>query len=279
MFWRHRARLLALDRGDLEAGLQDLQQDSKSLEEGVKRLELEPQSSQRGDSATSNLTGVPTSGSRLAVDLGRSVIPVDPWTLSPVRTIHIWVFEVAKSQTHPETIYTYPTQRVTHIGLALPSPKADSWGYKSGLIKLVSALKSQSEIEETECSVIVRPASSAHLDQLISLEQNTDTDIDIDDALEKLEGPEDIVSNRKFLVPILLLLLCTFTNLQPKLPNTKTKAAGDAEEEVEQGAEVKLDKGHISTVLLTLVALWPDGNPPRAALKRVNEILLSSGKH
>ncbi|RXK39878.1 hypothetical protein M231_02812 [Tremella mesenterica] len=39
--------------------------------------------------------------------------------------------------------------------------------------------------------------------------------------------------------------------------------------------EVMVDKSSIADKLYKLVSLWPDGNPPRAALKRVNEILMS----
>ena len=272
----------------MESGLQDLKEedDTKSLEMGMNGLELDTNLKKPGEPSHSTLTGVPTSRSRLAVDLGQPVSLVDPWTPISSRTINIWIKEVNKSQTYPETIYTHPSQGVIrNIGLALPSPKADSWGYKSALTKLVSALKPQ--MEEEGCSLIVRPATSSHLDLLVKSknEDNQDISIDIDIALEKLAGPEDKVSSRKLLIPILLLLLCTFPNLQPALPDPTSEAKPnlnanfEADADAERVVDAKLDKGGISTVLLSLVALWPDGNPPRAALKRVNEILLGSGKH
>jgi tRNA A64-2'-O-ribosylphosphate transferase len=39
----------------------------------------------------------------------------------------------------------------------------------------------------------------------------------------------------------------------------------------------EVTKAEIADVLHGLVSLWPDGNPPRAALKRVNQYLMSEG--
>ena len=40
-----------------------------------------------------------------------------------------------------------------------------------------------------------------------------------------------------------------------------------------------MTKADIADRLHSLVARWPDGNPPRAALKRVNEYLMSRSMH
>lgn len=247
--------LLRMDRGDLAAGLQDLQDDTTSLQTGMMGLKLDHNEVPPRDT-THSLTGVPTSNSRLAADLGTPVIHVNEWTPPhSARVITIWVLEVTKSK-YPETIYSHRNDgEITHIGLALPSPKSDSWAYKSALVKLVAVLESFLD----DHSVVVRPATSDRLVLLATPPK--EPQVDIDDHLNALEGPRDEVSSRKSFIPILLLLMCSF-------PDLYTSGVGDG----------NLDKARISSVLLSLVGLWPDGNPPRAALKRVNEILLGSGK-
>lgn len=252
MFWKHADELLRMDRSDLEAGVQAIKEDTASLETGVKGLQLGEGMDQ--PTRKKALTGVPTSTSNLAVDLGEPVVSVSDWSATTSgRTLDIWVVEVKKAQTYPETVYTHPKrhEEIRHIGLALPSPKGDSWAYKAALVKLLTLLETTDD-----CNLIVRPATSDHLDLLMNPPKD-----DFESTLESLSVHQDEVSNRKTIIPILLLLLCSFPHL--------CEAAG---------ADGKLDKGRISGVLLSLVALWPDGNPPRAALKRVNEILLGSGK-
>jgi tRNA A64-2'-O-ribosylphosphate transferase len=238
-----------MDRGDLDTGLQDLKDGTTALEAGLQGLELD----HTQESTTEYLTGVPISDSRLAVNLGPPVVPVNTWSIPSDRTINIWIVEINKAQTYPETIYIPNSEeKIRHIGLALPSPKADSWGYKSALIKLVSSLRTMNGND----ALIIRSATLDHLNVLVDPPQQ------LDDVLRELDTPQDQVSSRKTLIPIILLLLCAFPALTP-------------------GSSVNngpLDKAGISTVLLSLVALWPDGNPPRAALKRVNEILLGSSR-
>ena len=63
----------------------------------------------------------------------------------------------------------------------------------------------------------------------------------------------DIVQARKTIVPLALLLLC----LPPFISDDGT-----------------VDKPMIARQLQRLVTIWPDSNPPRAALTRVNEVLM-----
>ncbi|ORY26301.1 initiator tRNA phosphoribosyl transferase-domain-containing protein [Naematelia encephala] len=73
------------------------------------------------------------------------------------------------------------------------------------------------------------------------------------ELLDKPDAPSIDRSDeaRKGILPLALVLLCTTS-----------------------GAK-EMTKPYIASQLHTLVAQWPDGNPPRAALKRVNEYLMS----
>lgn len=70
---------------------------------------------------------------------------------------------------------------------------------------------------------------------------------------------ERMVEYRKAIIPLAVVLLLSIPDL-----------AGDFKDE---GKNV--DKAEIADVLHRVVGLWPDGNPPRAALRRVNEYLMS----
>jgi tRNA A64-2'-O-ribosylphosphate transferase len=72
---------------------------------------------------------------------------------------------------------------------------------------------------------------------------------------------ERMLEYRKTLIPLALVLLLSNPDLLGK--------AG-------HGIDTQnISKKDISDMLHQLVSLWPDGNPPRAALKRVNEYLMS----
>jgi hypothetical protein len=51
--------------------------------------------------------------------------------------------------------------------------------------------------------------------------------------------------------------------------------SGGEESEKSDDEDELVDKALIASQLHSLVSLWPDGNPPRAALRRVNESLMS----
>lgn len=252
MFWDNRNQLLSLERDELEDGMSAIMRD-RSLTTGVDRLHLSDQAKRDEATTPRPLVAIPYSGSRLAVDLGQPVISHASWASTSSSPITIWVVEVVKASAHPATIYSHPvnSDRPTSLGLALPSPKADSWAYKSALAKFITTLKPL--LEDSHTSLIIRPGTEAHLDLLASPPKDTD----IDSALASQPGPSDLVASRKTALPVVLLLLCSF----PSLSGSPV---------------IKLDKQAISSVLLSLVAFWPDGSPPRAALKRVNEILLGS---
>lgn len=229
-----------------------------------------------GGSSKSNpnskpLVGVPGPSSRLALDVGPPVTPVEPWSPESETSgaVTIYVVEIAKGQSYSNTIYPFTTQGSSDVVIALPSPKTDSWGYKACLIKLVSYLR---DILTESTPVTLVPGTTEHLDLAICLASTLQTTETTPPPmrLDIVSKPADMVSARKFVIPIALLLLCAYAGL--------LRGATEEASEEEEDAEEILTKGQISSVLLSLVALWPDGNPPRAALKRVNEVLLSNPK-
>jgi tRNA A64-2'-O-ribosylphosphate transferase len=256
VYWREREILLNLDRDELEKGLETAKSGSANLDVGLGNMSLNDGNGP-GDprqSGSSQLVGAPRPDSRLGLDIGPPTSSVDAWDAEPSsKVITIYIVGIPKAQAFPATIYTHPTHPL-HLVVALPSPKIDSWAYKDALSKLVKAIRQNHDMST---KILLRPGTDQHLDQIISTdEKNAES---LTRRLEVLSSPEDPVSSRKTIIPIALLLLCAFS--------LDGQAADDDDEE--------LTKSSISNILLSLVGLWPDSNPPRAALKRVNEVLLS----
>lgn len=90
-------------------------------------------------------------------------------------------------------------------------------------------------------SVIIRPISRSALDAARRGKQ-----------ISLAVHPTELVPARKVVIPILVALVCSMRE--------------------------NADKGVIADELHRLVSLWPDGNPPRAALKRVNDVLMSNNQ-
>lgn len=276
VFWANRERLLAFDRDELEGGLETVRHEQSLVKQmgHLTSQDAEDRAESPGAAADTRYTGVPNPESRLAVDLGPPVVDVGPWRLpaGSSRRTTVWVTEIQKPALYPERVYRYPPLAIgtgqhegdQHIGLALPSPKSDSWAYKAAMSKLLDTLGGLDE----STSLVLKPATKAHLDLLASVLAAPENDVGthIGSRLDTLPCSSlDIVSSRKMLIPIILLLLCSFPDL------SASSGAGSAQ-------TARLDKTRISDVLLLIVALWPDGNPHRAALKRVNEILLAGDR-
>jgi len=233
--------LLSLDRDDLEDGLEEAK--SNNLAADLGKLDL---NGQPGPLAA--VVGVPGRSSRLGLDIGPPISPVQSWSAEPSLTSTIYIVGIEKAQLYPDIIYAHSSIPDTII-LALPSPKIDSWAYKDALMKLVATIR---PLMDVSTRILLKPGSNRHIDLVI---ESADKDDSLSPAIEALPRSADEVGSRKSIIPIALLLLCSFS-----LDNVVQVDA--------------LTKGGISNVLLSLVALWPDSNPPRAALKRVNEVLL-----
>jgi len=257
VYWRERETLLKLDRDELEEGLETAKSRFDGPVAGLKNLSLEDGHGQKDHclsvtNDSSQLVGAPRPTSRLGLDIGPPTSPVDVWDTGPSSKVTtVYVVGILKAQAFPETIYTHPSHPL-HLVVALPSPKIDSWAYKDALYRLVKAIRHRMD---QSTMILLRPGTTQQLDQVISTNEKIAGSLP--ERLNAIPPPEDTVSSRKMIIPIALLLLCAFC-LDGQLADNE-----------------ELTKSSISNVLLSLVGLWPDSNPPRAALKRVNEVLLS----
>jgi tRNA A64-2'-O-ribosylphosphate transferase len=245
VFWKEREMLLSLDRDELDEGLEAAKSRSISLEADLEKLDL---GSQPG-STLEQAVGAPRQTSRLGLYIGPPISPVQTWKADSATVLTIYIVGISKAQAFPNIIYSHPS--LPHIIVfALPSPKIDSWAYKDALVKLLAALRL---LFDQSTKVLLKSGTTEHIDLITKSQEQDDS---LSQRLRSLSPPIDPVGSRKTVIPIALLLLCAF-------PLDESVAA-----------EASLTKGSISNVLLSLVALWPDSNPPRAALKRVNEVLL-----
>jgi tRNA A64-2'-O-ribosylphosphate transferase len=273
-FWEKRESLLKMERDALERGLDEAVA-SAALATKMAKLDVQGGSSSAVDSEPwADLVGVPNPTSHLALALEPPVVPVKPWqTPPPEDLITIYVVEITKGQSYPDIIYPVPTSKdtkPTSLVLAIPSPKTDSWGYKTCLVRLIADLRG---IVSDVIRIVIKGGSTANLDAVIADKAASDQKASVQDRLDALPTPTD-VPTRKVILPIALLLLCSFPRLHPPPPQ-RLEGEDEDETDKEDEEEVIMTKSQISSVLLSLVALWPDGNPPRAALKRVNEVLMS----
>jgi len=288
MFHRSRERILGMDREEVVGGVEELVRRSKGgLENGLSDLSLQdgdftpdqttPDTQAKTDPAPeseSPLIGVPHPTSLLALDLGAPVTTTPAWQhISTSRSaLVIWVVEVLKSAAYPEVVYPLAkaAETVREAVLALPSAKIDSTGYAIALAKLVEAVRAwRSEGQ----SIILRPGSPAHLEAAVASQSsslppspNSSRQLSAFTTITTSLSPQELVSARKAILPISLLLICSFPDLMEPTEHQWT---------TDEIQSTRLSKALIANVLLELVALWPDGNPPRVALRRVNEYLMS----
>jgi tRNA A64-2'-O-ribosylphosphate transferase len=243
VFWKEREILLSLDRDELDDGLEAAKTRSTNLEADLEKLNLGSQ-----PPTLEQVVGAPRPTSRLGLDIGPPISPVQTWKADVFTVLKIYIVGISKAQAFPNIIYSHPSLP-NIIVFAVPSPKIDSWAYKDALAKLLAAIR---PLIDQSTYILLKAGTTEHIDLIMKSQEK---DYSLRPATEPLTAPVDTVGSRKMVIPIALLLLCAFPM--------------DTEVDVEA-----LTKSSISNVLLSLVALWPDSNPPRAALKRVNEVLL-----
>ena len=244
MFLKEREVLLSLDRDELDEGLEAAITRSTSLEADLEKLNLESQAS-----ILEQAVGAPQPTSRLGLDIGTPISPVQTWGADRSTVLTIFIVGVSKAQAFSDIVYLNPSLPRTVI-FALPSPKIDSWAYKGALTKLLTAIR---PFIDQSTNILLKAGTTEHIDLIAKSQKQDDS---LPQTIGSLPAPVDTVGSRKTVIPIALLLLCAFR----------------LDESI--AAEAGLTKGIISNGLLSLVGLWPDSNPPRAALKRVNEVLI-----
>lgn len=188
------------------------------------------------------ITGVPGPSSKLALSIGPPTTP-STWQ-NPAHTIRI--VQIDKPKRGDPSIYRSPSSSI----FACPSARSHPGAYTHALEALVDHVE---DLLDDDLCIELRPGISSQLDQVRTLRH----DEDLTNPDPVLSTPEAI-EFRRLILPLALVLIVAIPDLaQPLI----------------QGRQV--DKSLIADVLHQLVSLWPDGNPPRAALRRVNEYLMS----
>ena len=236
LFYRNKERLLAVDRDDLGELVEDIVGGLEGLTSNLGGLKVDDVSA----------VGVPGPSSKLALAIG-APSSSSTWTYpAPIHTLRIITIDKSRKG-EPSTYRTSPTSSI----FACHSARSHPGAYTHALDDLVEHVE---DLLDEECSIILRPGTSEQLDQALKLEEGETVELE-DISL----SPEDAIEGRRTILPLALVLLLSIPDLAGHL--------------AERNGLV--DKGVIADMLHQLVALWPDGNPPRAALRRVNEYLMS----
>jgi tRNA A64-2'-O-ribosylphosphate transferase len=187
--------------------------------------------------------GIPGSSSKLALNIGPPT-SFTPWAAGSVHTIRV----VAVDKPKKGVSSIYPNSPSSSV-FGCPSARSHPGAYTHALDDLVKHIE---DILDREQRIELRPGSAAQLKAatLGSEISVHDQPLDVAEAVEA----------RRMILPLALVLLLSIPDLSGAY---RAKA---------------MDKGVIADMLHQLVALWPDGNPPRAALRRVNEYLMSKGE-
>jgi tRNA A64-2'-O-ribosylphosphate transferase len=182
-------------------------------------------------------TGVPSPSSHLALAIG---LPTNPtgWHSNAFHLVLVVPVEKCK-----DSLFVFPVKPGVSV-FAAPLAKADSKAYGAALLSLVEHFRTISD-------AILAPGTFAQLDLARRMADADEPRPDFDAT----PGAAN-VDARKAILPLALALTLAIPIL------SCTPAGG-------------VSKTDIADALHVLVSQWPDGNPPRAALKRVNEYLMS----
>lgn len=191
-------------------------------------------------------TGVPGPKSKLALSIGTPTSSL-PWKCDTIHTICIVTVDKPRKGESP----IHHTSSHSSI-FACPSARSHPGAYTHALNDIVDHVE---DLLDEKLHIVLRPGSANQLEQAAALADGESLHFD-DVAL----SPSDAVEGRRTILPIALALLLSIPDLADSLGSRAT---------------VRVDKGIIADMLHQLVTLWPDGNPPRAALRRVNEYLMS----
>lgn len=188
----------------------------------------------------------------VALDLGPTTQHDQTGPEGPSNWVSIRVVEVPKTYKGLSIVPLSADEEYPEAIFAVPCPRAESKAYILALRELHLYLASVKG-DRSQQSVALGVATDSELNVALSSTNVPSLEVSKYQPLSlaaKLE-PAKLVEVRKVILPIALTLLC---GARPD----------------------NVDKEVISSHLHRLVALWPDGNPPRAALKRINEFYMST---
>jgi tRNA A64-2'-O-ribosylphosphate transferase len=293
LFHSNKEQLLSVDRDDLPDLVDELvtgaKADAVTHAMGDLSLATGHSESTPGLSATTSPslvashlsayhpTGVPGPSSRLALAIGPPIsssawsFPTSP-SCSAIHYVRVVpIDKVSKNET-PQWILLLTQDTSVFV---CPVAKSDLKGYTHSVAALVNHVRRR--MRDGSSGVILCPGGKVDLETAKRLQQ-------LDAAKSPARLPETThqplppadVDSRKLILPLALALILAIPSIsQPDLqPDSDADADSDSEEADEMP---EITKAEIADVLHGLVSLWPDGNPPRAALKRVNQYLMSEG--
>lgn len=200
------------------------------------------------------MVGFPTATSRLALAIGPPAQLEPPWTLTIAAFSTIWIVSVDKSpKGTPNHIVPVGGEDVIFV---CPSARDAGKEFPRALEAFVDYVRTL----DASRGILLRSGDKRHLEAALS--QSAATDHRPPPAAKDLPLTSPSSEMRKTILPLALAIALAVPGL-----------AGGTTGSGKEGQAVS--KADIAQTLHHLVSLWPDGNPPRAALKRVNEYLMS----
>ncbi|GMK55216.1 hypothetical protein CspeluHIS016_0202720 [Cutaneotrichosporon spelunceum] len=250
MYHSEKSWLLATARDELPTAVDELVGE-KGLVAAMQGTTLEDGSSGGADDFC-RATAV---SSGLVVDLGQTVRLGEEEACRPISTV-IRVVEIEKALKDAPYVLPLPTSGYTTVVAAIPPSRAKGKEFLLALDELRVYVAGKAEAG----TVLLSPGCEEELDAALKHHRAPPSDTSPAVTLSSAERlpAANLTSAKKLILPIVVSLLCSVSALGEGL---------DEDEDV--------DKIVIADTLHKLVSLWPDGNPPRAALKRVNEFLMS----
>ncbi|ORX35640.1 tRNA A64-2'-O-ribosylphosphate transferase [Kockovaella imperatae] len=197
-------------------------------------------------SRSSMILGYPAPDSRLALDLGLPLCN-SQWESPMTEAITIYVVQVDRLPKEIATVASLDSSGHNRL-VILSNPRGDGKRYLESMSAALEAIQGLLEWQP----VIIAPGHQTHIDVAVAFAG----DQRHADSSQSTWTPvkDEWISSRKVILPLIVALAC-------RLDQRKT-------DEV-------INKDTIASHVQRLVTLWPDSNPPRAALKRVNEVLMS----
>lgn len=250
--------LLATPRDELPSAVDELVHgDGDPLSSAMQKTTLEHAGTTEPPAERDEFEGFTAVSGSLVLDLGAPIRPTEVTAESPVSTL-VRIVETDKAV--KDAPYLLPLSRPSGpsvVVLTIPSSRTKPKGY----IEALDALREFVSASLPNGTVALSPGRDEELAAALEQHQSPSPQGDKPPlALPSVKqlGDAQLQAAKKLILPIAVALLCSVPGLG---------------EDLEEDEEV--DKIVIADSLHKLVALWPDGNPPRAALKRVNEFLMS----
>ncbi|WVQ99686.1 hypothetical protein IAU59_006825 [Kwoniella sp. CBS 9459] len=279
VFHANKGTILAKERDDLPGYVDELVLSAKTS-----KLDLAPVSGELKDKAmapTSRPIGIPDSKSTIALDIGEPISAQQEWVHPD--SVELRVVEIDK---YPKSRPYLLQGSKNAFVLGAPSAKVKGKEYDTALRELIAFVRS------TRGSLVIRPGKLADLDRAVALYAESKTgrqaegqgQVDQptmlpdhgDHELQEEIAIVPTASDRKLILPLALVILCLLPTIDDQRLSSSERSSAQAQGG--GGEAIRIDKAYVADRLHQLVALWPDGNPPRAALKRVNEFLMGDGR-